>query len=75
MTIQTLTRAIKIKKPAVIREGGAPRYVVLDWETYAKWREWKEDMEDRVRFGIAERRSEGKKRHSLAEVKKRYGFA
>lgn len=77
MTTQTLARAIKGKKsgePAVIKENGAPQFVVLDWDAYQKWQEWKEDMEDHARFEIAERQSRGKKRYSLREVKKRHGF-
>ena len=34
MTTKTLAQAIKNKKLASIKEKGAPRYVVLDWDTY-----------------------------------------
>ena len=46
MTLQTLARAIKMKKPAVIKDGGAPRYVVLDWATYQKWQEEQDEFQD-----------------------------
>ena len=36
MTTKMLLRAIKSKKPVIIHEGGAPRYVMLDWKTYEK---------------------------------------
>lgn len=72
MTLQTLAKAIKRKKPAVIAERGAPRYVLLDWETYRRWEELKEDLEDHIRLDMALRESSGKKRYSLAAVKKKY---
>jgi hypothetical protein len=34
MTTATLERTLKKKKPAIIKEKGVPRYVVLDWKTY-----------------------------------------
>ena len=39
-----------------------------------KWQELKEDFEDHLRCEIAIRKSKGKKRHSLEEMKKRYGL-
>lgn len=75
MTIKALTGAIKSRKPAVIREDGAPRFVILDWETYKGWEEAREDMEDRIRFEIAERESRGRKRYTLGEIKKKYGLS
>ncbi len=72
MTIQTLARAIKNKKPAIIKEGGIPRYAVLDWMVYKKWIEEIEDLQDRVRFEIATRKSKGQRRYSLKEMKKRH---
>ncbi|GEM_PF-2836205 len=74
MTIQTLARAIKNKKPAIIKEGGIPRYAVLDWEMYKEWTEEIEDLQNRVRFQIAVRKSKGKKHYSLGEIKKRYNL-
>lgn len=74
MTNKTLTRAIREKKPAVIKERRVPRYVVLDWDTYRAWEEKREDMEDHIRFEISERESRGKKRLTLKEVKKKYGL-
>ena len=72
MTIASLERAVKNKKPAVIKNGGAPRFVILDWDTYRKWEERREDMEDHIRFEISERESRGKPRYSLDEVKKKF---
>lgn len=68
----TLTRAIKNKKPALVRENGKPRFVVLDWDVYKIWEEKKEDLEDHVHFEIAERESRGKRRYSLVQLKKKY---
>lgn len=72
MTAKTIARAIKVKKPAVIRENGAPRFVVLDWDTYRAWEEMREDMEDHIRFDLAMRESAGKKHYTFEEVKKKY---
>ena len=72
MTLQALVKAIKRKKPAIIREGDTPRYVVLDWETYRNWEELKEDLEDHIRFDIALRESKSKRRYSLEAVKRKY---
>lgn len=72
MTTKTIARALKQKKPAVIKENGSPRFVVLDWDIYRAWEAMREDMEDHIRFDIAERESRGKKRYTLAEVKKKY---
>lgn len=47
MTTQTLGRTIKGKKsgqPAVIKEGGTPRYVVLDWQEYQRLRDMQEEF-------------------------------
>ena len=74
MTLQTLARAIKTKKPAVIKEGGTPRYVVLDWAAYRKLQALQEDFEDNLRFELSERVSRGKRRYSLQEAKKRLGL-
>lgn len=56
----------------MIRENGEPRYVMLDWATYQKWEEMREDMTDQIRFNIAIRGSRGKKRYTLEEVKKKH---
>lgn len=72
MTVKTIAHAIRKFKPAIIRERGAPRYVVLDWETYRRWEELKDDLEDHIRFDIALRESKGKRRYSLAAVKRKY---
>ena len=75
MTTQTIARAIKAKKPAVIRENGAPRYVVLDWETYRAWEEMREDMEDSARLMNALAHPKNQKRITYARVKKLLNFA
>ena len=72
MTIASLERAIKSKRPAVIKEKGTPRFVILDWKTYRKWEEMREDIEDHIRFEISERESHGKPRYSLDEVKRKF---
>ena len=74
MTTKTLARAIKRKMPAIIKEKGVPRYVVLDWDMYKKWLNEIEDLEDRVRCEIAAWKSKGKRRYSLKEMKRRYGL-
>jgi PHD/YefM family antitoxin component YafN of YafNO toxin-antitoxin module len=74
MTIQTIAGKIGHKKPVLIRERGVPRYVILDWETYQKWEEMREDLEDHIRIDIAQRESRGKKRYSLATIKKKYNL-
>lgn len=72
MTTQVLARALKKKKPAIIKENGTPRFVVLDWSIYRAWEEMREDIEDHIRFDISERESRGKKRYTLVEVKKKH---
>ena len=74
MTTQKIAQAIKTKKPAIIREKGIPRYVVLDWAAYEELQELKEDLEDHLRFEAAERASKGNPRLSVNEVKVRYGL-
>lgn len=47
MTTQTLGRAIRGKKsghPAVIKEAGKPRYVVLDWAEYEGLQDMQEEF-------------------------------
>ena len=70
MTTQTLARALKRRKPAVIRENGSPRYVVLDWNTYKVWEEMKEDMEDAARLEAALADTKNQKRIPFSRVKK-----
>jgi len=73
MTTKTIAKAISRRgQPAIIKEKGMPRYVILDWETYQGWEELREDLEDNVRFDRALRASQGKKRYSLQEIKKKY---
>lgn len=48
MTIQTLAQAIKNKKPAIIKEKGVPRYVVLDWAVYKRLQMLQENFIDEL---------------------------
>lgn len=68
MTIATISKAIKSKKPVVIKEHGAPRYVVLDWKTYQKLEMVREDVEDSVRLQEALRDSRNKKRIKFSSL-------
>jgi len=70
MATEALTSALKKKKPAVIREKGSPRFVVLDWETYKMWQETKEDLEDATRLMEALADPDNQKRTSFSRVKK-----
>ena len=70
MTIATLERALKKKKPAIIKEKGAPRFVILDWDTYKRWEETKEDLEDSKRLLEAIADLKNQKRISLSQAKK-----
>ena len=74
MTAQGLIKAIKEKKPAIIEENGSPRYVILDWKTYRAWEEMREDMEDHIRFDLAEQASRGRKRYTIGEIKKKHNL-
>ena len=68
MTTQTIFKAIKTKKPAVISEHGSPRYVILDWKTYRKWEATKEDYEDAVRLLEALADPKNQKRIDYSEL-------
>lgn len=70
MIMKTLAKALQQKKPAVIRENGAPRFVVLDWKTYRAWEEMREDMEDAQRLTQALADPNNQKRIPYARVKK-----
>jgi len=70
MTTQALAHALKKKKPAVIKENGSPRFVVLDWKTYSMWQEMREDLEDSARLMEALTDPKNQKRTSLSEVRK-----
>lgn len=74
MTVKTLARSLKAKKPAIIRERGMPRYVVLDWATYRAWEETQEDLEDAVRLNAALVDPKNKRRTPLSRVIKRLGL-
>lgn len=69
MTSAAISKAIKSKKPAVIREKGAPRYVILDWKTYKEWREEKEDFEDSKRLLEVLNDPKNKKRIKFSNLK------
>ncbi len=69
MTTQTIARAIKAKKPAVIRKNGTPRYVVLDWHTYRAWEDMREDREDAERLTASLANPKNQKRIPYARVK------
>ncbi|KKT41245.1 MAG: hypothetical protein UW30_C0010G0001 [Candidatus Giovannonibacteria bacterium GW2011_GWA2_44_13b] len=69
MTIATISRAIKMKKPAILKEGGVPRYVVLDWDTYRKWEDAKEDIEDIARLNSALSDPKNQKRIRFSAIK------
>ena len=62
MTTQAISKAIKSGKPAVIKEHGNPRYVVLDWKTYQAWAELRDEMEDSVRLNEALRDPKNQRR-------------
>lgn len=68
MTAKTLLRVIKVRKPAVIRERGEPRYVLLDWKTYRLWYEEREDREDAQRLMKALADPQNKKRVPFSRV-------
>lgn len=75
MITTTLEHALKSKKPAIIKEKGTPRYVVLDWKTYRAWEEIKEDLEDVTRLVEALADKKNQKRTSLSRVKKMLNLA
>lgn len=70
MITQVLARALKGKRPAVIKQNGSPRFVVLDWKTYNMWQEMKEDLEDTERLMEALTDPKNQKRISLSKVRK-----
>lgn len=72
MTTKTLLRAVKNKKPAVIKEKGKPRFVVLDWDTYRIWEEAREDFEDSQRLRDALSDPKNQRKISLADISKKY---
>ena len=57
------------KKPAVIKEHGEPRYVVLDWKTYQEWEEALYDAGDAKRLFEALNDSANQKRVKVADLK------
>ena len=68
MTTQSILRAIRTKKPAIINEHGSPRYVVLDWKTYAKLQEMQEDFEDATRLNEALSDPKNQKRIKFSQL-------
>lgn len=69
MTAKTLSRAMSSKKLAIISEHGAPRYVVLDWDTYKKWDEALEDASDSQRLIEALNDPKNQKRTRISNLK------
>lgn len=65
----TISKAIKMKKPAIINEHGSPRFVVLDWDTYRKWEALKEDFEDAARLQEAIVDPKNQKRIRFSAIK------
>ena len=74
MTTKTLSKALMKSKPAIIKERGVPRYVVIDWATYDAWREQQEDLEDAARFLSALADTKNQKSISLADLKKKHNL-
>ena len=70
MTAKAIEYALKRPKPSILRENGKPRFVILDWETYSKWEEMKEDLEDTVRLAEALVDPKNQKLLPLSRVKK-----
>jgi PHD/YefM family antitoxin component YafN of YafNO toxin-antitoxin module len=75
MTLQTLTKAIKGKKPAIVKERGEPRFVILDWKDYKKLKEATEDNEDAARLLEALADPANQERIPLTAVRKKLGFS
>lgn len=74
MTVRTLLKAVKNKKPAVIKEKGEPRFVVLDWNTYRMWEEMREDFEDSQRLRDALSDPKNQRKISLEDIRKTYSL-
>jgi PHD/YefM family antitoxin component YafN of YafNO toxin-antitoxin module len=70
MTTKTIERALKRSKPSILKENGRPRFVILDWDTYRRWEETKEDLEDTARLAEALVDPKNKKLLPLSQVKK-----
>ncbi len=70
MTTKTIERALKRSKPSILKENGKPRFVILDWKTYSKWAEIKEDLEDAARLAEALADPKNQKLLPLSGVKK-----
>ncbi|OGF67244.1 hypothetical protein A3I27_04595 [Candidatus Giovannonibacteria bacterium RIFCSPLOWO2_02_FULL_43_11b] len=68
MTLATISKAIKSGKPAVIKERGNPRYVILDWKTYQRLEMVMEDAEDSARLKEALRDPKNKKRIKFSSL-------
>ena len=62
MTTQAISKAIRSGKPAVIKERGNPRYVILDWKTYRAWEELRDEVSDSARLNEALRDPKNQKR-------------
>ena len=70
MTTKIIERALKRPKPSILKENGKPRFVILDWDTYSKWGEMREDLEDTARLAEALADSKNQKLLPLSRVKK-----
>ncbi|MBI2021105.1 hypothetical protein HYS99_01160 [Candidatus Giovannonibacteria bacterium] len=69
MITKAIGKIIKTKKPAIIKEHGSPRYVILDWRTYQKWQEAVEDAEDSKKLTEALLDPKNKKRMKIGDLK------
>ena len=69
MTLATISKVIKSGKPAVIKEHGSPRYVVLDWRAYKKLVSSAEDLEDSARLLEALHDPKNRKRIKFLSLK------
>lgn len=75
MTLGMLIKAIKQKKPVILKERGEPRFVVLDWRDYAMLKEAQEDVEDTAKLLEALADAKNQRRIPLAAVRKKLGIS
>lgn len=68
-------KAVKEKKPAIIKERGEPRFVILEWEDYTKLKDAADDVEDTVRLLDALADPANQKRIPLALVRRKLGLS
>lgn len=72
MIARSLLKAVKDKKPTIIKEKGEPRFVVLDWRTYRMWEEMREDFEDSQRLQDAISDPKNQRKISLEDIQKKH---